>query len=147
MRKRKRLTRRPKKLTNAFKHGVFAAVMIAPGEDPKEFEELRADLIREWEPDGKTETETVLGLASDHWRKRRVQKFRQAELYKNLGNPEHPSHDETAGLLYCAATLELDPEASFNEASRGLRADKIQYLEKNFHVETLSPPPIGRRPL
>ena len=41
-----------KKPANAFKHGIFAAVMIAPGEDPEEFEELHAELVREWEPDG-----------------------------------------------------------------------------------------------
>lgn len=46
-----------KKPANAFKHGIFAAVMIAPGEDPEEFEELHAELVREWEPDWATETD------------------------------------------------------------------------------------------
>ena len=132
MRREKKPMRRQKKPTNAFKHGVFAAVTIAPGEDPKEFEELHAELIREWEPDGATEKETVLGLAGDIWRKRRVQKFRLAELSKNLLDPEHPSHDESVGLLACVGTLLHDPEADFAEASRGLRADKIQYLKNKF---------------
>lgn len=53
-------------------------------------------------------------------------------MYKNLANPEHPSHDEAAGLFACVAMLKLDPEAGFGKASRGLRADTIQYLEKKF---------------
>ena len=124
--------RREKKPTNAFKHGVFAAVTIAPGEDPKEFEKLHADLVREWEPNGATETETILGLANDYWRKRRLQKFLQIKLLRNIANPEHPSYDESNGLLYCAAVLEADPEVGFDEASRGLRADKTHYLKTKF---------------
>jgi hypothetical protein len=107
---------------------VYATFTIAPGEDPEEFKKLHKDFIQEWQPDGATEEETVFGIATDTWRKRRVQKFMQAELFKNLANPEHPSYDQALALLYCAVTFELDHEADFAQTTRGLRADRIKYL-------------------
>jgi hypothetical protein len=43
--------RRPRNQANAFKHGVFAGMMILPWEDPREFEKLCSSLVDEWKPD------------------------------------------------------------------------------------------------
>jgi hypothetical protein len=47
------------KRPNAYKHGIFSATAILPGEDEQEFERLHADLIEEWKPVGATEEDTV----------------------------------------------------------------------------------------
>ena len=65
---------------NAVKHGVFAEVVILPGEDVKEFEELHQSLINEWNPDGPAEHDAVSTLAKCLWRKRRLVRYQQKEL-------------------------------------------------------------------
>jgi hypothetical protein len=61
-----------------------------------------------------------------------VQHFLQAKLYKNLADPGHRSYEESLGLLYCSATLKLNPEAAFEAASWCLRADKIRHFKEKF---------------
>ena len=118
---------------NAHKHGIFAATAILPGEDRREFEELHSAVIGEWVPAGATEEEAVLSIAKGVWRKRRVQKFLEVQLMKNILDPSHPSYDETLGLLGFAARMKLKPETAFEEyASRCLRADKINHLKQKF---------------
>jgi len=65
---------------NAVKHGVFAEVVILPGEDVKEFEVLHQSLINEWGPDGPTEHDAVSTLAKCVWRKRRLVRYQQNEI-------------------------------------------------------------------
>ena len=65
---------------NAVKHGVFAEVVILPGEDVKEFEELHQSLINEWNPDGPTEHDAVSTLAKCSWRKRRLVRYQRNEV-------------------------------------------------------------------
>jgi hypothetical protein len=62
---------------NAVKHGVFAEVVILPGEDVREFEELHQSLINEYNPDGPSELDAVCTLAKCVWRKRRLARYQQ----------------------------------------------------------------------
>ena len=122
-----------RKHPNAQKHGIFAATAILPGEDPREFDELRSALIAEWAPDGATEEEAVLSIAKAAWRKRRVQKFLEVQIMKNRLDPNHASFDEFFGLLGFAALLQSQPDRAFDEyASRCLRPDKISSLKSKF---------------
>jgi hypothetical protein len=68
------------KRPNAQRHGAYVSTLIAPGEDPQEFQELYSDLAEEWMPDGPTEEDAVLSIAKAMWRKRRVQKFLEGQL-------------------------------------------------------------------
>lgn len=118
---------------NACKHGIFAATAILPGEDPQEFARLHSDLIEEWAPVGATEEDAVLSIAKAVWRKRRLQKFLEVQVTRNLGDPNHPSYYETLGLSVFAAALQLKPEAAFEDYARDLlRSDRIEYLKKKF---------------
>jgi hypothetical protein len=90
------------------KHGAFAETAILPGEDPREFEELHSALIEEWGPVGPTEEDAVLSLAKGMWRKRRLQKFRHAEIEMCRSNPEHPLYNEAQGLRTLLNTIEMD---------------------------------------
>jgi hypothetical protein len=65
---------------NAVKHGAFTEVVILPGEDVREFEELHQSLIMEWNPDGPAELDAVSTLAKCLWRKRRLARYQQNEV-------------------------------------------------------------------
>lgn len=118
---------------NAYKHGVFNQITIVPGENPKEFAALLADLVHEWKPDGPTEEDAVLSIAQAMWRKRRAQTFLGIQLLKNICNPRHPAYDEYINLTFFAAYLRNKPETAFEEyASRCLQPDMIRLLEQKF---------------
>lgn len=116
-----------RKRPNACKHGAFALIAILPGEDPREFERLHSALVEEWEPEGETENDAVLSLTKGVWRKRRVQKFVEAQVIKTTVDPSLPSFDETLGLIAFAGLMRDRPETAFEEhASRC--PDKIKHL-------------------
>jgi hypothetical protein len=57
---------------NALKHGLSAKAIVLEGEDPRQFEALRAGLEEDFEPDSVVERELVEQLAGSFWRLRRV---------------------------------------------------------------------------
>ena len=124
------------KRPNALKHGIYASAPIIEGEDPREFEEVHAALIEEWMPDGALEEDTVFSIAKALWRKRRAQLFLEVQLMIDVQNR---LFDETIGLRAFAALLNEKPERAFEEQSRYLRADKIDYLKKKVsHLDFYS---------
>ena len=60
---------------NSLKHGLASAVPIIPGEDPAEFETLRAALLREHQPADATEQLLVDQLAQSYWLLQRAIRF------------------------------------------------------------------------
>lgn len=125
--------RNKKQRFNAYKHGAFAATPIIPGEDPREFGALYSALIKEWMPVGATETEAVFSLAHAMWRKRRARLFLEVRLMKNSLDVNHPSFDESLGLLALAAAMIKEPETAFQKhATHTLRPDTINYLIQKF---------------
>jgi hypothetical protein len=67
---------------NALKHGAFAAFLIMPDEDLKEFEALLAALTKEWNPEGRCENEKIESIAMSMWRKRRFRKHMERIIAK-----------------------------------------------------------------
>jgi hypothetical protein len=63
---------------NALKHGLAAKAIVIDGEDPREFEALRAGLERDFDAQTITEHELVGDLAALFWRQRRVPRFEAA---------------------------------------------------------------------
>jgi hypothetical protein len=119
------------KLPNALKHGAFAKVAILPGEDPREFEELHFGLIEEWRPEGPTEEDAVLAIANGIWRKRRVQKFREARICRGKIDSNHPAYDEARTLCILHEILATDPD-SFDQALNGLSDEQADHLRSKF---------------
>lgn len=118
---------------NARKHGVFAAPLILPGEDPREFEALHAALTEEWKPSGPTEQDRVFGIADAMWRKRRSQNFVREMAIANGLNPEHPAFNERRGLVCFICAMDTEPETAFDKRARYcLRPEKIDSLRKKF---------------
>jgi len=84
-------------------------------------------------PDGAAETEAVFSIANAIWRKRRAQLFLEVQLMKNSINVNHPSFDESLGLLGLAAAMIKEPETAFEKhATHTLRPDTINYLIQKF---------------
>jgi hypothetical protein len=46
------VTSRRSRLPAAFKHGTFASIELLPWEDPAAYEEVRQQLLEEFEPEG-----------------------------------------------------------------------------------------------
>jgi hypothetical protein len=121
------------KRPNAQKHGAYVSTLIIPGEDPQEFQELYSGLAEEWMPVGATEEDAVLSIAKAVWRKRRIQKFLEAQLLYNTFDPSHPSYDQSRSLRLFRDLILLKPEVAFQEhAANLLRPDAIRYLEQKF---------------
>ncbi len=128
------MSKTPKyKKPSALKHGVFAAAAILPGENPKEFHDLLASFIAEWDPEGMTELEFVITMAQAAWAKRRRQKHGEMRVFENTINPKHASFNEDLGLRGLAAFLQMEPETAFEtHASRFLRPDKVAEFNLEF---------------
>lgn len=60
---------------NSFKHGLYAKLLVLPGEDPADLEALRSSLRVEHQPVNTTEEILVNEIAEHFWRLRRMRKF------------------------------------------------------------------------
>ena len=65
---------------NALKHGLTAEMIVIGDEDPAKFEELRASLERDIQPETSLECLLVEQLAADAWRLLRVPVFEAAYM-------------------------------------------------------------------
>jgi hypothetical protein len=131
---------------NALKHGVFSVCPTIPGEDPRQFQELHAELIEEWKPSGPTEEDRVFGITDAMWRKRRSQNFVREMAIANGHNPEHPAFNERRGLACFICFMDTEPETAFDKHARYvLRADKIRYLKQKFPRQNYNSTPDWSR--
>jgi hypothetical protein len=86
---------------NSFKHGLYSKAVIIPGEDPANFEALRADLAAEHRPVGLTEEMLVDEVAQHYWRMKRFRAL-EAQMYRSKGPHEDGgSALDTANLVRC----------------------------------------------
>ena len=75
---------------NALKHGGYAALenhhqtMLALGEDPREFEKLKQDLIAAYGPGDALWRKQVEDLAKHHWRRQRLERGRRGAMRRAL---------------------------------------------------------------
>jgi hypothetical protein len=86
---------RARSRANAWKHGLTASTLIIVGEEPDEFDELRAALIDSYDPQSPWERELVERLAGIFWRLRRVPFWEAAIIdarYVQLEEEDSNSH-------------------------------------------------------
>ncbi len=79
-------------------------MVLLPGEDPKQFDELVQALNDEWQPDGFIEEDTVITLADYIWRRDRL----DALLTKERFGRRPPDRNEGMKLLLGWALKNLD---------------------------------------
>src|ERR1039457_1019770 len=94
---------------NALKHGIDAASLVIPGEDPAEYDALAAEYSGEFRPQSPSEFFHVETMLRADWQKIRLQRV-EADLFRTL-LAESPGATLAAALL-CdspAATLLAPP--------------------------------------
>jgi hypothetical protein len=88
---------------NALKHGIDAASIVIPGEDPADYASLAAHYLHEYRPQSASESFHVDTMLRADWHKRRLQNV-EADLY-------HTVLAETPGASLAAALLSESPAA------------------------------------
>jgi hypothetical protein len=88
---------------NALKHGIDAASIVIPGEDPADYDALVADYHRDFRPQSPSEAFHVDTMLRADWQKRRLQRV-EADLHRTL-------LAETPGASLAAAFLSDSPAA------------------------------------
>jgi hypothetical protein len=68
---------------NSLVHGIYSKELVLPWESRDDFERLHADLKFEFCPNGRSEDEAVLDLATLHWQKRTLWRLRQSAILKD----------------------------------------------------------------
>jgi hypothetical protein len=68
---------------NALKHGMDAASIVIPGEDPAEYEALAAHYLDEYHPQSPSESFHVDAMLRADWQKRRLQAV-EGHLYRSI---------------------------------------------------------------
>ena len=88
---------------NALKHGIDAASLVIPGEDPADYEALATHYYREFRPDSPSENFHVDTMLRADWQKRRLLRV-EADLHRTL-------LAESPGASLAAALLSESPAA------------------------------------
>src|ERR1041385_6694271 len=149
---------------NALKHGIDAASVLIPGEDPALYERIAADYRSQIDPEGVLEEYQVETLIDSDWQRRRLKRV-HAGLYRQLLRrfcqqmaPRERAHKsplakirrlrrERARLEAEEIQLRLDaplpaPEGAFAAACEKFR----ERNEPNSPSQPTSQPPAGQAP-
>src|SRR4030095_1521414 len=89
---------------NALKHGIDAASVVIPGEDPADYDTLAAAYHRDFRPQSPSDAFHVDTMLRADWQKRRLQRV-EADLHRTL-------LAETPGASLPAALLSDSPAAT-----------------------------------
>jgi hypothetical protein len=76
---------------NALKHGLDAAALVLPGEDPAELAQLAEEFHAGYDPQGAVETELVEILVRSTWLRHRyfrIEAQLYASIFKKMDDPE-----------------------------------------------------------
>ena len=90
---------------NALKHGIDAASLVIPGEDPADYEALATHYYREFRPDSPSENFHVDTMLRADWQKRRLLRV-EADLHHTLLT-ESPGASLAAALLSDSSAAKL----------------------------------------
>src|SRR5450631_2093544 len=82
---------------NALKHGIDAASIVIPGEDPADYDALAAHYLQEFRPQSPSESFHVDSMLRADWQKGRLQRV-EADLFRTV-LAESPGNSLAAVLL------------------------------------------------
>ena len=86
---------------NALKHGIDAASIVIPGEDPADYDALTADYQRDFRPQSPSEFFHVDTMLRADWQKRRLLLV-EADLYRTLLAASPAAMISPCSLINCA---------------------------------------------
>ncbi len=144
---------------NAVTHGMTSSKIIVPGEDPAEFEALRADTVARLAPQGEMELALAEEVAIAHWRHRRMLRYEAA--FWHLETTRVMQQDPEQGSGYdtdlVAANLFTDPagqrkvslilryvtaaERAYKKAVEAFEAARATRPEEEGETEEITAPP------
>jgi hypothetical protein len=115
---------------NALKHGIDAASIVIPGEDPADYDALAADYERQYGHRSAGEAFHVETMLRADWQKRRLQKV-EADLYRKLLS-------ETPGATLADALLSESPAAKLlTRTQRQIAAFERTWLRANAELRRI----------
>jgi|ERR1017187_272010 hypothetical protein len=143
---------------NALKHGIDAASIVIPGEDPTDYDALAANYQRSYRPETPSENFHVDTMLRADWQKRRLQRV-EADLFRTL-LAESPGTSLAAALLSDSPAAKLLArvqrqiaafERTWHRANSEIRRARKQagdaadqsfenYLDRLCAMPTLPPP-------
>ena len=134
---------------NAMKHGLDAASLVIPGEDPAELAQLAEDFHNEYQPKGALETELVEILVRSTWLRHRYVRV-EAQVYqsifKKLDDPEatigDAFHYDASGANVLGKLFRRQTAAArdFNKALTEIR--RLQDTRMEIEMLAVAPPPV-----
>src|SRR5260370_8529894 len=114
---------------NALKHGIDAASIVIPGEDPADYDALVAHYLHEYRPQSASESFHVDTMIRADWQKRRLESV-EADLY-------HAVLAESPGNSLAAVLLAESPAAKLL-----VRVQRqIPAFERTWHRANTELPP------
>jgi hypothetical protein len=72
---------------NALKSGVYAKMVVLPNESERDFMELHAQLLKDYAAQGAVETNLVLQLTIQMWKKARLDRLEHATMMRLMHKP------------------------------------------------------------
>jgi len=113
---------------NARKHGILVSEVraILPFENIKDFEDLHAELVAEYEPRGRIETLLVEQIVISYWRLKRIHRAEGGELLQggieaerqlltDKFNKFRTAYAQLTGVALKEQTKEIDPRLTASE--------------------------------
>jgi hypothetical protein len=139
---------------NRLCHGFYSKQLLLPGEDPRELEQLRQELMTDLRPCGAMQVLLVDRLVAAHWRLRRLQRIEQLVFDENLNQCRRhmASQDATpdAALLRmtCSSRETSDRLSVYqnrldHSIHRILRELRLLRKEHEQHEQDRTPCPLG----
>ena len=129
-------TKRGKRVSsgNARKHGLCGAQVVIAGENPEDFEELKAGLTREWSPVGAMEVFLVGRLAELQWRLLRVPRLEAAILSATQTVQEAPKDNFEAIRIRLISECHEDWKKLFNvpEDPEDMTPEQLETVKKHL---------------
>jgi hypothetical protein len=131
------------------KHGLDAASLVIPGEDPAELAQLAEAFHSEYQPKGALETELVEILVRSTWLRHRYVRV-EAQVYqsifKKLDDPEatigDAFHYDASGANVLGKLFRRQTAAArdFNKALAEIR--RLQEARMEMEMLSVAPPPL-----
>ncbi len=115
---------------NSFRHGHYSSQTVLEGEPVADYQDLREDLLAQYEPVGHTESALLEELAQSRWR---VLRFRRHEARIMEGSERVYDEPETLFTIY---RLMTGAERAFYRALREL--ERLQLLRLQAEQENPS---------
>lgn len=118
---------------NRFTHGIRSDMVILPGENPKEYDAFRTELLKDLTPQGMAEGLAADSIVAAAWRLRRLGRI-ESEMFKFLYDQDLVGRIEQRAGRIPDTTVRLGSNVHY-AAQRGLSMKELQRHET--HIERL----------